>query len=255
MLLHGISSMGLLNFFRVCLLAWVLYPTIGMATTLFDASRQRQIPIELYYPANANDCLATHPCPVALLSAGYGVAHTEYRFVAEVLNRAGYLVIAIGHELAQDPPLSVQGNLFETRRENWQRGAVTLEFVQQALQTQLPGFDFSRLTLVGHSNGGDISAWLANAHPELVSALITLDHRRVPLPRNKNIRVLSIRASDFPADEGVLLSEPEQARYDGCVLTIAGAKHNELTDQGPDWLKARIKADLLSYLTQHQCKN
>ena len=40
------------------------------------------------------------------------------------------MVVAIGHELPNDPPLSVSGNLYETRSENWSRGAVTLDFIR-----------------------------------------------------------------------------------------------------------------------------
>ena len=101
-------------------------------------------------------------------------------FLTKVLNELGYLVVAVGHELPGDPPLSVTGNLFETRSENWTRGAATLNFLQHQLASRYPSYDFEALLLVGHSNGGDISAWLANQTQPYVNTLITLDHRRVP---------------------------------------------------------------------------
>ena len=47
--------------------------------------------------------------------------------------------------------------------------------------------------------------------PPLASTgtLITLDNRRVPLPREARLRVLSLRGSDFAADPGVLPSAGE----------------------------------------------
>lgn len=60
------------------------------------------------------------------------------------------------------------------------RGAATLDFLQQALHARFERFD--HLLLVGHSNGGDISAWLGNESKTYILGIITLDHRCVPLP-------------------------------------------------------------------------
>ncbi|WP_281558301.1 alpha/beta hydrolase [Thalassomonas sp. RHCl1] len=222
---------------------------------LVDKSRNRQVPTELYYPKNKQLCTRASTCPVVLLSAGYGVAHGEYTFLAETFTQSGYLVVAIGHELPGDPALSVSGNLFETRSENWQRGAVTLAFIQQTLKQKLPGYNFDALTLAGHSNGGDISAWLANGwlnekHKAYINSIITLDHRRVALPKTKDISVLSVRASDFAADKGVLPTPGEQKLFGSCVVRIADARHNDMSDAGPDWLKQKIQYIVSQYLNK-----
>lgn len=216
--------------------------------TLVDNARERKIPAELYYPDKQQLCTQKQPCPVVLLSAGYGVPHSEYTFLAETFTDSGYLVVAIGHELPGDPALSVSGNLYETRSENWQRGATTLAFVQQSLKQQLPGYNFDALTLAGHSNGGDISAWLGNNGKNYIKRIITLDHRRVALPKTKAISVLSIRASDFAADKGVLPNSKEQALFGSCVVTINNARHNDMSDQGPVWLKEKIQQLVSQYL-------
>ncbi|MCH1918744.1 alpha/beta hydrolase [Shewanella sp. A3A] len=223
------------------------------AQIIEDPVRQRQIPVEISAPTHQAVCNAKQPCPVAFVSAGYGMGHTQYRFATDTLNQLGYLTVAIAHELPQDPPLSVTGNLYQTRSENWRRGAATLAFMRTALQEQYPNYDFDSLLLFGHSNGGDISAWLANEGQPYIKTVITLDNRRVPLPRSETIGVLSIRGSDFPADDGVLPSAAEQTRFGSCVVQIPAARHNDMADVGPAALKQTMTLLLVNYLQGASC--
>ncbi|ESP92427.1 alpha/beta hydrolase [Pseudoalteromonas luteoviolacea] len=220
---------------------------------LHDKARNRAVPIEIKRPKTASSCHVKKPCPVAFISAGYGVPHQDYQFLSETLVNLGYLTVAIRHELKTDPPLSVSGNLFQTRQENWLRGAKTIEFVRTKLASSYPQYDFDNLLLVGHSNGGDLSALLINHGKDYISGLVTLDHRRVPLPRNINVPVLSIRASDFPADEGVLYTNSELKTYPGCVIKIPESRHNDMTDNGPVWLKQKIQSLFSRYLKGQSC--
>lgn len=213
-----------------------------------DTQRQRAIPVQISFPTDTSICTVKSQCEVAFLSSGYGVAYDKYSYITETLNKAGYLVVAIQHELPGDPALAVTGHLYTERTENWQRGAATLKFIRAKLQPELSDYDFNKLTLVGHSNGGDISSWLLNEEVDFAQALITLDHRRVPLPRSGSPAVLSIRASDFPADPGVIYTEQEMATFNVCIVPVANAKHNDMTDFGPDWLKAAISNTLLSFI-------
>ncbi|MCB5228392.1 alpha/beta hydrolase [Alishewanella sp. 16-MA] len=214
-----------------------------------DAERQRGIPIQISFPMGVSSCSAENQCPVAFLSSGYGVAYDKYSFISGALNKAGYLVVAIQHELPDDPSLAVTGHLYTERSENWKRGAITLKFIRAQLQSEFSGYDFNKLTLVGHSNGGDISSWLLNEGVDFAGTLITLDHRRVPLPRSGSLSILSIRGADFPADQGVLYTEQEMVMFDACIVQIANSKHNDMTDFGPDWLKASISSTLLSFIS------
>lgn len=225
------------------------------AETIYDKVRDRAIPIEITFPENVKLCSTKLKCPVAFLSAGYGVSHSKYTFLSEQFNQLGYLVIAVGHELPSDPLLAVSGNLYETRRENWVRGAKTLEFLKVSLTNRFNGYDFDNLMLIGHSNGGDISAWLGNENKSYIQTIITLDHRRVPLPQNSDIQILSLRASDFPADKDVLPTEIEQKKYGSCVVNIPKAKHNDISDFGPEWLKERINVLINSYLSGLSCSD
>lgn len=223
------------------------------AEEIQDKIRNRSIPVEISYPSDISNCTVENKCPVAFLSAGYGVAHTKYTFLTEQLSELGYMVVAIRHELPEDPSLSVEGNLFETRSENWIRGAITLSFLKDKLESRYPNYAFNELLLVGHSNGGDISAWLGNKDKPYVKSIITLDHRRVPLPRTKEISILSIRGSDFPADDGVLPTVQESTDYDICVIEIPESKHNDMSDDGPTWLKEKIAGLVKNYISGVGC--
>lgn len=235
-----------------------VYSSESIKTELNDSSRGRVIPVQIIFPSDKQNCQsenesAVDACRVVILSSGYGVQYTGYSFITNALAEQGYLVIAIQHELAGDPKLSRTGDLFKTRSENWQRGAQTLKFVRAILMDKYKAYDFNNVVLIGHSNGGDISAWLANENIDYVAQVITLDHRRVPLPRNSNIETLTIRASDFEADPNVLFTYEEQLKYGGCLVKVNKAKHNEMTDYGPEWLKQAINRHLHEFLSGDAC--
>lgn len=219
------------------------------SAVLFDAARQRPVPVQLHMPSDASRCTPVRRCPVAVISSGYGISSSSYSFISSALTGLGYLAVAVQHELPSDPPLATHGDLFAGRTPAWQRGAENLRFVLDAMRRSHPGFDWERPVLIGHSNGGDISAWLVHESPLFAGTLVTLDSRRVPLPRGASApRVLSIRASDFPADAGVLPSAEELEISGGCVVEIAGARHNEMHDGGPGWLKAAIVDGIVRFL-------
>jgi len=223
------------------------------AEHVLDESRARNIPIDISYPIDSSGCSWNSKCLVAFVSAGYGVPHDKYGFLVDTLNKLGFLTVAIAHELPQDPELSREGDLYQTRSENWIRGAATLDFLQHKLKERFTKYDFNSILLVGHSNGGDISSWLANDNEPYISSVVTLDSRRVPLPRNKNINVLSIRGSDFPADKGVLPTELEVSEYGICVVKIPKSKHNDMSDFGPEWLKKEMSRLVKQFLSGAAC--
>lgn len=232
----------------------LLWSGAAKAEVIYDTARNRSIPINISYPIEKERCTIEQKCSVVFLSSGYRVAHTQYSFLSKSLNELGYLVFSIAHELPQDPPLSVKGNLYKTRSENWIRGATTLDFLKRELQSDYSNYEFDELLLVGHSNGGDISAWLGNEGKPYIKTIITLDHRRVPLPRSKDIHILSIRGEDFPADKGVLPTDEEQVAYNSCIVKIKDAKHNDMSDFGPNWLKQEISTLIKAYLNGVVCE-
>ena len=223
------------------------------AITLTDSDRGRDIMVQLYFPAPNHSCVKESSCPVAFLSPGYRIPHTNYSFLAEMLAARGYLSVAIQHDLPTDPPLTGEGDLVTIRTPAWQRGADNLRFVKAELSKTHPNHDWAALALVGHSNGGDLSAYLMGETPGFAKQLVTLDHRRVALPRDPSLQVLSIRGSDFEADPGVLPSEGEQASSGTCVIEIVGSRHNDMHDGGPSELKAQISLAVGRFLHRGGC--
>src|SRR5207302_7714479 len=131
----------------------------------------------------------------------------------------------------------------------YQRGAANIVFVIGELQKLQPNADYDHLTLVGHSNGGDVSMYVAHQHPELVSKVITLDNLRVPFVLSDNMKILSFRSKDphFLTDPGVLPT-PEEAKARGIDIVHTGAQHTEMSDRGPDAVKEKIQETLDRFL-------
>lgn len=222
------------------------------STELTDPVRDRRIPITLYFPPQYRNCTDSRPCPVAFVSSGYGLLHTDYSFISKGLANSGYLVVAIQHDLPTDPVLIRTGDLFTNRMPMWKRGVENIRFVQSSLSPTYPGYDWPHLALVGHSNGGDISALALHESPTLATTLVTLDNRRYPLPRSHRFNVLSIRGSDFEADADVLPTDQE--RNSGtCVTKIAGSRHDDMNDHGPSELQSKIRTLILQFLKDGRC--
>ncbi|MCB2407913.1 serine aminopeptidase domain-containing protein [Hymenobacter lucidus] len=211
------------------------------ALSLFDTTRRRPVPVLLYGPVTGRRRLA-------LLSHGYGGHNSDYSFLARQLGAHGYLVASIQHELPTDEPIATAGNLRETRRPNWARGVQNMLFVRQQLQQLYPRLDTGHLLLLGHSNGGDMAVLFAHEHPALVDKLISLDHRRMPLPRVRQPRILTIRSSDQLADPGVLPGPEEQKGLGISIVQLPATLHNDMWDGATKAQQQEITAAIAAFL-------
>ena len=81
-----------------------------------------------------------------------------------------------------------------------------------------------------------------------LATIITLDHRRMLIPRNKNIRVLTLRGSDYPADADVLLNDSELDKFPVTQIMIEKSRHNDMYDGGPKWLVDRMSKEVEGFL-------
>jgi hypothetical protein len=224
-------------------------PTVATETiVLHDGARGRDIPVELYSPHGPKDGLAGDTTTLVVISNGYGVANVSYSFIAKPLASRGFVVASVQHDLVGDEPLARTGDLYARRRPAWERGAQTLAFVVKAMKMRYGGRLRDKVVLVGHSNGGDISMWFATEHSEVLAAVITLDHRRVPIPRVAGLRVLTLRAGDTTADPGVLPTVRECETFKIEVVGVSTAKHNELHDGGNRAVNEEILNVVLRFL-------
>jgi predicted peptidase len=215
---------------------------------LYDQSRQREIPTAVYKPKTDT----TEKQKVVIFSHGYGQNkggdYLAYSYLTEFLASKGYFVVSIQHELATDSLLPLTGNPQIVRRPFWDRGADNILFVINELKKTYPDLDYKHITLIGHSNGGDMTALFPQKYPNKVEKIITLDNRRMAFPKTKKVQVYSLRSSDQPADEGVLPTEKEIEKYKMKIVKLANTTHNEMDDNANDEQRKEIQKYIINFL-------
>jgi hypothetical protein len=242
----------------VCVLVGGVYVTASKwaiqheTLNLYDSARHRPVAVDLAvrrdYEMKAD--AGYWKLPVAIISNGNTVKNTEYSFLANVLAARGYLVASIQQDIPSDPPLMTKVGLpYDGRRGVYEKGEANILFVLGQLKKLQPNADYDHLTLVGHSNGGDISMYFAKNHPELVSKVVTLDNLRVPFVLSDKLKILSFRSKDpnFKTDPGVLPT-PAEAKKDGIDIVATNFQHTDMSDRGPDSVKEKIQATLDHFL-------
>jgi len=215
---------------------------------LYDQSRQREIPIAIYKPTSK----VSEKQKLVIFSHGYGQNkggdYLAYSYLTKFLATKGFFVVSIQHELPTDSLLPLTGNLQIVRRPFWERGADNILFVLNELKRTNPDLDFKHITLIGHSNGGDMTALFPQKYPNTVEKIITLDNRRMALPKIKKVKVYSLRSSDQPADEGVLPTEKETKKYKMKIVKLANTSHNEMDDNANDEQRKEIHKYILTFI-------
>jgi len=223
--------------------------TTTKSLDFYDSSRHRSIPMTFYVPANDE---ASAGEKIVIFSHGYGEnkegSNKSYSYLTEALASRGYFVASIQHELPDDPLLPMTGNIQETRKPNWERGVVNILFVLNELKRLRPDLDYSHLTLMGHSNGADMSMLFATQYSELVDKVVALDNRRVPIPRLAKPRIYSLRSSDQPADKGVLPTPAEQKTYGMKIIKLPHTLHNNMGNNGSKAEKAEMVRYVLGFM-------
>jgi hypothetical protein len=188
--------------------------------------------------------------PVAIVNHGDTVKFTEYSFLANVFAARGYLAISIQHDLDTDAPLATKvGELYVGRLPVYERGLTNILFAIDKLKPIEASADYDHLTMVGHSNGGDISMYFAKLHPDRIKRVVTLDNLRVPFMTNGKFKILSFRSKDpvFKADPGVV-PDDDVCEKSGITVVQTGYQHTDMSDRGPDNVKTTIQVVLDKFL-------
>ena len=217
-------------------------------TEYIDSARDRLIPVAIYQPVN----LKVDNITPIIFSHGYGGNKgddyaVDYTYLLEALAEKGYFIISIQHELKNDDLLSMEEPFKTTRMSNWKRGAENISFVLYKIKTEFPSLNFNELAVIGHSNGGDMSVLFAHQHPELISKLISMDNRRMDLPKTSQPRIYTLRSNDYPADEGVLPTDEEKEKF-GITVQFADINHSNMDNDANDEERQYLISKILKYL-------
>ena len=143
----------------------------------------------------------------------------------------------------------MDGDLKITRKPNWERGCGNILFVINEFKKTNSDLDFKHLTLIGHSNGGDMTALFATEYPKLVYKIITMDNRRMPLPRVNHPRIYTLRSKNYAADEGVLPTEQEQKKY-GMIVQFTPINHSDMDNDATIEERKIINTYIEKYLRE-----
>jgi hypothetical protein len=188
--------------------------------------------------------------PVAVLNHGNTVKNTEYLFLANAFAARGYLVLSPQHDLPTDPPMVTKvGELYVGRLPQILRGVANIHFAVGEMKKIQPSADYDKLTMVGHSMGGDISMYFAKQYPDEIKKVVTLDSLRVPFLTEGKFKILSFRSKDpqFKTDPDVIPNE-EQRENAGITVVQTTFQHNDMRDTGPDEAKNSITSMLDKFL-------
>ena len=160
------------------------------------------------------------------------------------------MVVSIQHDLPTDAPMVTKvGELYVGRQPQYLRSIANIRFAIEEMHRVQPNADYDHLTMVGHSNGGDISMYFAKLYPDQIRKIVTLDNLRVPFTTDGRFKILSFRSKDpqFKTDPGVI--PPEEVRQkSGIQVVQTGFQHNDMRDTGPDKAKATIQDMLDKFL-------
>ena len=221
--------------------------------TFYDASRDNR-PVAVDIAVRRDKEMQANAgmirLPVAVINHGNTVKHTEYSFLANLIAARGYEVISIQHDLPSDPPMVTKvGELYVGRLTQIQRGVANIRFAVEEMRKVQSNADYNRLTVVGHSMGGDITMYFAKQYPDEIRKVVTLDNLRVPFTTLGKFKILTFRSKDpqFKTDLGVIPSE-EECEKAGITVVRTTFQHNDMRDTGSQEAKASIQDMLDKFL-------
>jgi hypothetical protein len=250
---------GIVILLSVCTLLVVGYFTASKwairheTLTFHDPARDNRlvaVDIAVRYDKEMQANAGMIKLPVAILNHGNTVKNTEYSFLANAFAARGYLAISPQHDLPTDPPMVTKvGELYVGRLPQIQRGVDNIHFAIGEMKKIQPNADYAKVTMVGHSMGGDISMYFAREYPDEIKKVVTLDNLRVPFLTDGKFKILSFRSKDtqFKPDPGVV-PDAEQCEKAGITVVDTGFQHNDMRDTGPDGAKSSIQTMLDKFL-------
>ena len=95
-----------------------------------------------------------------------------------------------------------------------------------------------------------MTALFAQKYPTIVSKIITLDNRRVALPRTIKPRIYSLRSSDQPADKGVVATAEEQKKFTMTIIKLPNTIHNDMDNNANPAQRREIQDFFMKFLKE-----
>lgn len=210
-----------------------LFAQAEFIVKLYDSQRERIVPVVIYEPKHINKKTS-----VVVFNHGYGQnagdSFQTYSCLTKPLSEKGYYVISIQHELPDDAPLAMTGEFMKTRLSNWERGVENIVFTIEQFKRLKPELNWNNLSVIGHSNGGDMAMLLVTKHPQIARKVISLDHRRMIMPRCDTPKIYTLRGSDYEADKNVIPTMDEQQKHGITVIKLNGVKHSDMDNKGTE---------------------
>jgi len=120
-------------------------------------------------------------------------------------------------------------------------------YVLQKIKQDYPQLKYDELTLIGHSNGGDMMVLFAHKYPNLANKIISMDNRRMEFPRTLKPKIFTLRSKDYPADENVLPTNEELKKYN-ITVQFTDINHSSMDNDANETEREYLKTKILGYL-------
>lgn len=222
-------------------------PQVSYLDTIYDSTRNRLIPFSVKAPNHQT----VNSKGLVIFSHGYSNnrpdAYLSYDYIGESLLSRGYVVVSIQHEQKGDPVLPTKGDLQVLRKPFWENGAQNIALVLEKILFSNSSYSQLPLILIGHSNGGDQSAYYSTIHPGEVPTLITLDNWRHSLTNVEVQKALTIRAKDSRTDD-IVFKDWEKRKTHYFQIDSVNVKHADMNDKGTMEQKKEILRSILDFL-------
>ena len=88
----------------------------------------------------------------------------------------------------------------------------------------------------------------------MVKKIVTLDNLRVPFLTDGKIKILSFRSKNKKANPGVVPDDDVCSKA-GITVVKTEFQHNDLSDRGPESVKASIKANVNAFLDEEKASS